>query len=311
MSRVSKLLNFSLRSAGRHARSWKVMPTSMIIRMNTGGRNSSNTDQNIISLIKEDHSKIRNLFEQFEKASDKTQREEAVRLSIRELSLHASKEEMVLYDNLHKSKLLPNGKEIAEHGWHEHEEVKKLLYQLDMKLKPTDAQYVSTFEKVMKNIRDHMKEEEEQVLSALEQNCDKQKLMDLGKSFMSHESIAPTRPHPAAPDKGILGKMANASAKPIDEMRDMLNPPTSSEKSSSTKKDYSNMKQDHSNMKQDHSNMKQDHSNTEKNYSSAEKNYSSAEKNYSGNKNNYSSADNKDNDSGVDSSKNSTYRPSH
>jgi len=157
-----------------------------------------------------------------------------VRLSIQELSLHASKEEMVLYENFRKNDLIPNGKDVAEHGWNEHEETKKLLYDLDMKLKPTDPQYDSTFKQVITMMRRHMAEEEQEILPELEKHCDNEKLKELGRSYISHETIAVTRPHPSAPDKGILGKIANATAKPMDALRDKLNPPSSTSESSTS-----------------------------------------------------------------------------
>lgn len=186
-------------------------------------------NQDIISLILQDHNKIKNIFNQYEQTTDIRQRELLVRDAIRELSLHASKEEMTLYENLRNNNLLPNGKEKAEHGWHEHEETKKLLYRLDVELKPTDIEFDSIMRQVIMMMRHHIKEEEEELLPAIKNYCEEKKLIELGKSFMNHESIAVTRPHPSAPDKGILGKMANAATKPIDEMRDAMRKPTSTQ----------------------------------------------------------------------------------
>jgi len=178
-------------------------------------------DQDIISLILVDHSKAKNIFNEYEQTQDIKRRECLVKDAIRELSLHASKEEMTLYENL-RLNIIPNGKQIAEHGWDEHEDTKKLLYKLDVELKPTDPQFDSTMRQVIKMMRHHMQEEEEDILPKVRNCCDKQKLIELGKSYMNHESIAVTRPHPSAPDKGILGKMANAATKPIDELRDKI-----------------------------------------------------------------------------------------
>jgi len=180
------------------------------------------TQQDIISLIIQDHRKALNIFDQYEQVFDVDRREQLVRQAIRELSLHASKEEMVLYENLKNDDLAINGKKLAEHGWEEHEEAKKLLYQLDVVLKPTDPEFDLTMKQVIKMMRLHMQEEEEVLLPAIRKHCDEKRLIELGKSYVNHESIAVTRPHPSAPDKGILGKMANAATKPIDEMRDAI-----------------------------------------------------------------------------------------
>jgi len=192
--------------------------------MNTNFDINSNISNNedIITLIMQDHRKILNLFDLYERTDDIDRREPLVRDSIRELSLHSSKEEMTLYDNLRKNILLPNGKEYAEHGWNEHEETKKLLYRLDVELKPNDILFDSIFRQIIKMMRDHIREEEEDLLPKIRNHCDEQKLIDLGKSYIHHGSIAVTRPHPSAPDKGLLGKMANVVTKPIDDLRDKI-----------------------------------------------------------------------------------------
>jgi hemerythrin-like domain-containing protein len=178
--------------------------------------------QDIISLILQDHKKVLHIFDQYEQATDISQRELLVRDAVRELSLHASKEEMTLYESLRNGDLLVDGKEKAEHGWFEHEETKKLLYKLDVALKPTDMAFDSTMRQVINLMRSHIQEEEEELLPAIKKCCEEKKLIELGKSYVRHESIAVTRPHPSAPDKGILGKMANAASKPIDAFRDAM-----------------------------------------------------------------------------------------
>lgn len=191
---------------------------------------SENYNQDIISLILVDHRRILDTFDQYEQESDINRRELIVREAIRELSLHASKEEMTLYESLRQNNSLPNGKEMAEHGWHEHEDAKKLLYELDMKLKPTDVQFDLTMKQIIKMLRHHIKEEEEEIFPSIKKFWSEQKLIEIGKSYISHQSIAVTRPHPAAPDKGLMGKIANAATKPLDEMRDAIHNASTSSK---------------------------------------------------------------------------------
>jgi len=68
-----------------------------------------------------------------------------------------------------------------------------------------------------------LQKEEANYLHRLKEEVPLKRLMDLGIQFDDYKlNIAPTRPHPDAPDKGLVGTVVNALTKPIDELRDKM-----------------------------------------------------------------------------------------
>jgi len=51
----------------------------------------------------------------------------------------------------------------------------------------------------------HMGDEEQNLLPKLKQVLSKEELLQLGDSLERARAMAPTRPHPSAPDKGLAG----------------------------------------------------------------------------------------------------------
>lgn len=79
--------------------------------------------------------------------------------------------------------------QLAEHA--EAEEVLKAIENTDA----TDAR----FDELIGDIRHHLRDEENDLLPKLRAACDAGELRDLGDK-VARKKMAPTRPHPAAPD---------------------------------------------------------------------------------------------------------------
>jgi len=72
------------------------------------------------------------------------------------------------------------------------------------------------------NIRHHIEDEESDLLPKLRDACDATQLHDLGEKFERAKKMAPTRPHPLAPDKPPANRILAPGAGLIDRMRDAL-----------------------------------------------------------------------------------------
>src|SRR5689334_419063 len=145
------------------------------------------------------------------------QQEETVRQLTVEVIKHAVAEEVHLYPLLRK--VFPNGNEVADHEIEEHSEVEELLKQLE-KMEPTDPEYQATLNRVMDALEHHARDEETNVFPELRSKLPKSELMELGNKIRSTKKIAPTHPHPAAPDTAPWNKLAGPMAGLVDRARD-------------------------------------------------------------------------------------------
>jgi hemerythrin superfamily protein len=178
----------------------------------------SSIKKDIVSVITSDHVEVKQLHEQFKSSGDEAHKEKIVHEIIKLLSVHGACEEMVFYPAIAKN-VKAKGEDLANHSLKEHRELKKDLYDLDqMKIK--DPQFETQLQKVMSDFYHHVEEEETQVLSSLAGSVTAEELIKLGESFINHKSVAPTRPHPDAPDTYPTNVPINVGTKPLDAMRD-------------------------------------------------------------------------------------------
>ncbi len=128
-----------------------------------------------IELIKQDHTKIQELFNKFlETESDMTQ-EQLFQEIETGLNAHAEMEEHVLYPEL-----TPFAQEKVDEALQEHAEVKKLLEELlDADL--NEDTFESQFSKLMEDVTRHVEEEESQdgILEVARQKFDQAKLSEM------------------------------------------------------------------------------------------------------------------------------------
>lgn len=90
-------------------------------------------------------------------------------------------------------------------------------------LKPTDGQFDELLGQLISDIRHHVQEEEEgDVLPRLADSVDPPELDTLADRFESAKKVAPTRPHPSAPDQPPTNLLLDPGAGLVDRLRDAL-----------------------------------------------------------------------------------------
>ena len=170
---------------------------------------------NGITLLKEDHRRIKRLFKQYEQAGPKAYRtrERLVREMTRELSVHAQIEETVFYPQV-RTRIATTEDDVLE-SLEEHHIVKWTLDELE-KLPPSHERYDAKVTVLMENVRHHMAEEEKDLFPKVQRALSRRELDDLGEEMESVSHIAPVRPHPRAPDEPPGNIIAAAAAAPMD-----------------------------------------------------------------------------------------------
>jgi hypothetical protein len=106
-----------------------------------------------LELLKQDHAKVKDLFEQAEDAEG-TDLEQICGQIKNELEMHAHIEETIFYPAMEKYDEL---KEMVQESREEHQEIKALLAELSS----DDDQLESTLEELMETVEHHAEDEEE------------------------------------------------------------------------------------------------------------------------------------------------------
>jgi hemerythrin superfamily protein len=176
-----------------------------------------NDDDDVLVELTKDHDEMREMFAVLRGGVDAEQQEETVRRLTVEVVKHSVAEETHLYPLMRK--VLPNGNEVTDHEIEEHAEVEELLKKLE-KLDPTDAEYHPTLNKVMDDLDHHARDEEANVFPELRSKLPQSDLVELGNKIRKTKKVAPTHPHPAAPDTPPWNKLAGPMAGLVDRARD-------------------------------------------------------------------------------------------
>lgn len=185
-----------------------------------------------IALLTRDHREVEQLFKQFEKLTDRAQKskEKIVQKIIRELAIHSAIEEMLFYPAVRTAALKANTRALKEaadavlESLEEHHVVKWTLAELE-KMDASAERFEAKVTVLMESVRHHVEEEQTELFPKARRLLGKEVLEQLGQRMEKAKKLAPTRPHPRAPDSPpgniVAGTMAAMMDKGKDLMRDM------------------------------------------------------------------------------------------
>jgi len=116
------------------------------------------TKQDAIALLKEDHDKVEQLFEDFEKASGDGRKEKLAREICRELTIHAQIEEEIFYPAC-EGKI---DEDLLKEAYVEHDAAKLLIAEIEAG-QPSDEYYDAKVKVLKEEIEHHVQEEEKRM----------------------------------------------------------------------------------------------------------------------------------------------------
>lgn len=132
------------------------------------------------TLLKEDHAKVKALFKEYE---DTGERAFKTRLSLfermkEELEVHSKIEEEIFYPAV-KAARTEEAIEIVDEAIEEHDKVKLLLEEISA-LRPENEEFDSKVGELIKNVKHHAREEEDEMFDEAEKHLSSRELEDLG-----------------------------------------------------------------------------------------------------------------------------------
>jgi hemerythrin-like domain-containing protein len=177
------------------------------------------TDQDVVDVLTTDHREAQDLIQQIRTTSEAEQRRQMADSLISELVRHSVAEEMFVYPAM--TKHLPNGKEAVEHDTQEHKQLERIMKDLEG-VTPTDAQFDQLITQLEQVLDDHIKDEENDQFPLLREHIPHDDLVKMAQRVQAAKKIAPTRPHPDAPNNVLFHMMVGPGVGLVDRLRDRL-----------------------------------------------------------------------------------------
>lgn len=116
-----------------------------------------------IALLKADHKKVKDLFEDFEDAEEASEKGEIAQEAMKELRVHSVIEEEIFYPAVRKALEQEEEEvEIMDESEEEHRVAKTIIEELSAE-EATDEHFEAKFTVLAENIRHHIKEEESEM----------------------------------------------------------------------------------------------------------------------------------------------------
>jgi hemerythrin superfamily protein len=176
-------------------------------------------DSDVIAVLTTDHREVERMFAELQQLGpDQAERRQALAEQvITELVRHSVAEEAYLYPATRR--FVPGGDGLADRELTEHAQAEQTMKELEG-CPPDDPRFETLVRQLVQEITEHVREEEQELFPRLTANADRQELQSLGRKVEAMKKVAPTRPHPAAPDTPPMNKLAAPGAGRVDRIRD-------------------------------------------------------------------------------------------
>lgn len=173
-----------------------------------------------ITLLKAEHKSVEKHFRAFESTTDraKATRSSAAKTAVRELATHAALEEQIFYPAVELE--VPELREELMRSLEAHHVVKWLCAELASS-SPDDDRFAAKMSLLIDNVRLHVEEEEADVLPFVRQAIGRRRLLEIGELLEKARPLAPTHPHPRAPDTPPINALTGVVVGAFDVVRDV------------------------------------------------------------------------------------------
>jgi hemerythrin superfamily protein len=180
---------------------------------------TSSQTRDVVDVLTSDHRDVTALIGEIWTVRDPMMRRDLTDTAISELVRHAVAEEMYVYPAMRKH--LPDGDKSVEHDVEEHKQLEramKLLEALDV----SSAEFDERLRELETVLADHVQDEETEQFPELRRQIPHEELVELAGKVETAKKLAPTRPHPGAPNSELFHKLVGPGVGLVDRLRDKL-----------------------------------------------------------------------------------------
>lgn len=173
----------------------------------------------VIDVLTGQHREVEQMFVALERIDGAASEEALVlaRQAVIALVQHSVSEEIHLYPAVRKH--LDGGDALADREIAEHDEAEQTMKRLDGLL-PDREDFWPTVHELIREVRQHVQEEEQELFPRLQEACWPDELRDLGRKVERAHRTAPTRPHPSGPSEGKALAAVAPGTGLVDRIRD-------------------------------------------------------------------------------------------
>jgi len=138
-----------------------------------------------LEILKQDHQKVKQLFEETTHASNRNQRKDLFDEIDTELEIHAHIEETVFYPALEQHEEL---QDMVAEALEEHQEVKTLLEEIE-ELGSESHDFGGKLQELMESVEHHVAEEEGEMFPKVREVFDERELDELARQLNSAKGV--------------------------------------------------------------------------------------------------------------------------
>ncbi len=164
-----------------------------------------------LQLLRDDHKRVKDLFNQFEGAEDTRLKGEIVKRALMELEIHAEIEEKIFYPAVRKEAAADEDQ--MDEAEEEHHVVKLLIAEL-RRMKPGAQRFDAKFTVLAENVKHHIDEEESEMLPKAAE-LGMARMNELGAEMEQRKMrLQSTKRRPSPANDGAQKKTVARSTKP-------------------------------------------------------------------------------------------------
>jgi hemerythrin superfamily protein len=184
--------------------------------MDTSGQ-ADNFD--VVDVLTADHREVTELLGQIRAAKEPDRRRDLADAVISQLVRHAVAEEMYVYPAMREH--LPGGEAAVEHDIKEHQTLEHTMKDLEG-VEADEPRFAELIHQLEATLGDHVRDEETDQFPQLRAHVPREQLVQLAGKVETAKKIAPTRPHPMAPNSEAFHKLVGPGVGLVDRVRDVF-----------------------------------------------------------------------------------------
>ncbi len=173
----------------------------------------------VVDELSADHREVAALLDTILSTDDPTTRRDMADTAITELIRHAVAEEMYVYPAIRDH--VPGGEQEVEHDIAEHKELERTMKELE-RVDAADARFTELVTELRGQLHHHASDEETDQFPKLRASVPREELVRMREKVETAKKLAPTRPHPDAPNSEVFHKLVGPGVGLMDRVRDKL-----------------------------------------------------------------------------------------
>jgi hemerythrin superfamily protein len=185
----------------------------------TVARDDVPSGADVVDELTNDHHEVLELLERISATRDAKERRDMADTAIAEVVRHSVAEEMYVYPAM--TDALDHGGDTVEHDKEEHAKLEQIMKDLEG-VDGDDPRFDVLVGDMTRALRHHAQDEETEQFPRMRERIPQETLLELRRKVEAAKKIAPTRPHPGAPNDEMFHKLAGPGVGLVDRLRDRL-----------------------------------------------------------------------------------------